>query len=269
LVPTTVGYAPNTRGSGIAAMFNQMSFVSDDSWTETGINFNNKPASAAPFATYLSYLNSPLNIDVTSLVQAAQAGQDAVAAAGVDYQQPRPARIDFGSRERRRTCGRSCHRNLRRSTPSPTAYVRDGASASLNFGTTTDLSVKQDTSANSGNNRDAYLKFDLNGVAAAPGGATVRLVPISIAAAFRASPIRHRRFVDRNRHHVEQQTRFGSSIATGHWHWEPEQVRCDVAVAAAIAGDKTLSLRVGQAPPTPREPVCRPRVVRFRRCVRC
>src|SRR5205823_947656 len=67
-------------------------------------------------------------------------------------------------------------------TPVADAYVRDGASAALNFGTATDLSTKWDTAVNSGNNRDAYLKFDLSGIATAPAGATVRLVPFSVGA---------------------------------------------------------------------------------------
>jgi hypothetical protein len=45
--------------------------------------------------------------------------------------------------------------------PTADSYVRDGsANAGTNFGTVTTLSVRTDTVVNSGNNRDAYLKFD-------------------------------------------------------------------------------------------------------------
>src|SRR5207244_13223499 len=67
-------------------------------------------------------------------------------------------------------------------TPVADAYVRDGSNANTNFGTTTDLQVKTDTSVNSGNNRESYLKFDLTGVTTAPAGATVRLMPITAGA---------------------------------------------------------------------------------------
>ena len=56
-------------------MFNQISFVSDDSWTETGINYTNKPASDPFFGQFLSYVNEPLDFDVTSLVRAALSGE--------------------------------------------------------------------------------------------------------------------------------------------------------------------------------------------------
>ena len=58
----------------IGAIFNEISFVPDNSWTETGINWNNRPGADAAFDTYVSSANAPLNFDVTSLVRAAQSG---------------------------------------------------------------------------------------------------------------------------------------------------------------------------------------------------
>ena len=43
------------------------------------------------------------------------------------------------------------------------AFVRDGASANTNFGTSTQLNVKTDA-ANSGFNRRAFLKFDISSI---------------------------------------------------------------------------------------------------------
>src|SRR5689334_18838137 len=44
------------------------------------------------------------------------------------------------------------------------SYVRDGSSASGNFGTATTILVKNSGSTNSGFNRWIYLKFDLSAV---------------------------------------------------------------------------------------------------------
>src|SRR5439155_1638968 len=138
-----------------------------------GINWNNKPASGAAFAEYLSKLNAPLNVDVTALVQAALAGDKTLSLRLASITQSSAGQINYGARE-------NSDPNLRpqliietfnASTPLADAYVRDGSSAALNFGTATDLSTKWDTAVNSGNNRDAYLKFDLTGVATAPAGA--------------------------------------------------------------------------------------------------
>lgn len=61
------------------------------------------------------------------------------------------------------------------------AYVRDGSYATQNFGSG-DMTVKQET-ANSGFNREAYLRFDLSTLPANVTSALVRFVPINTAAA--------------------------------------------------------------------------------------
>jgi len=57
-------------------------------------------------------------------------------------------------------------------SPTADAYVRDGASATTNFGTATTLQTH--SSATAGNNRESYLKFDLTAVTGITK-ATVRL----------------------------------------------------------------------------------------------
>jgi hypothetical protein len=57
--------------------------------------------------------------------------------------------------------------------PVADAYVRDGTSASTNFGTASTLLVKNSTT--SGNNRVAYLRFSLTGVGGQVSAATLRL----------------------------------------------------------------------------------------------
>jgi hypothetical protein len=58
-------------------------------------------------------------------------------------------------------------------TPVADAYVRDGSSAGRNFGGDPTLQVKNSSSA--GNNRRAFLRFDLSGVTGAVTSATLRL----------------------------------------------------------------------------------------------
>jgi hypothetical protein len=60
--------------------------------------------------------------------------------------------------------------------PTADAYVRDGsANANTNFGTATTLSVSTDTVVNSGNNRDAYFKFDTTSAGSAANVVTAKV----------------------------------------------------------------------------------------------
>ncbi len=55
-------------------------------------------------------------------------------------------------------------------TATADALVRDGSNASTNYGTATTLETRSDGVVNSGNNRDAYLKFDTTAVTLANTG---------------------------------------------------------------------------------------------------
>lgn len=76
--------------------------------------------------------------------------------------------------------------------PVADAYVRDGAAANTNFGTSEALQVQTDSAPDTGLNRDTYLKFDTNGVAtiasarlrlygawSGPGSGTLSAYPVS------------------------------------------------------------------------------------------
>ncbi len=63
-------------------------------------------------------------------------------------------------------------------SPVADAYVRGGSSAALNFGTSTTLALKQDTIAD--NQQQAYLHWDLSGVAGTIYQAKVILTPVSV-----------------------------------------------------------------------------------------
>src|SRR5581483_4942551 len=63
-------------------------------------------------------------------------------------------------------------------SPVADAYVRGGSSAALNSGTSTTLALKQDTIAD--NQQQAYLHWDLSGVAGTIYQAKVILTPVSV-----------------------------------------------------------------------------------------
>src|ERR1017187_3151945 len=65
-------------------------------------------------------------------------------------------------------------------TPVADATVRGGTSAGNNFGTTTNLTVRQDASAN--NQQQSYLRWDLSGVSGKINQARVVLTPLSVGA---------------------------------------------------------------------------------------
>src|SRR6185295_11718830 len=62
--------------------------------------------------------------------------------------------------------------------PVADATVRGGVNASLNFGTATTLTVKEDTSND--NDRKAYLRWDLSSVTGTVYSARIRLTPVSV-----------------------------------------------------------------------------------------
>jgi PKD repeat protein len=62
--------------------------------------------------------------------------------------------------------------------PEADAYVRGGTNATLNFGTSTTIDVKADTSANT--QRQGYLRWNLAGYSGSVLQARVRLTPISV-----------------------------------------------------------------------------------------
>src|SRR6185369_6804241 len=158
--------------------------VSDNSWTETGLNWSNKPASSAPGNPFVSSANAPLNLDVTALARSAAAGADLLSLkldSIIPLSDASRGNISFASRDNSTATLRpqliiTTYNGL---APVADAMVRDGGNANTNYGALTDLGVKNDSGgANTGNNRESYLKFDLTGVATAPAGATVRLMPI-------------------------------------------------------------------------------------------
>lgn len=63
--------------------------------------------------------------------------------------------------------------------PVADAHVRDGGSATTNFGTAATLEIKLDPTANSGLSRETYLRFDVTGLANV-ASAQLRWTPVSV-----------------------------------------------------------------------------------------
>lgn len=252
LVPTTVGYAPNTFASGKGAIFNRLSFVSSDTWTEGTINWNNKPAADAAFAEYISKANAPLNIDVTSLVRAAQAGDKKLSLKLLSAVQDAAGQISYASSENGTVSLRpqliiSSYGSAL--TPVADAYVRSGASGNTNFGATNDLQVKKDNAGGTGdNNRESFVKFDVTGIASAPAGATLRFMPIGVnttVAPLTADYVGTDSWTEAG---ITWNTKPAPTTALGSaqlWQDTPIKFNVTTQAAAAIGGaDKVISTRL-------------------------
>ncbi|WP_164821502.1 polysaccharide lyase family 8 super-sandwich domain-containing protein [Paenibacillus koleovorans] len=126
------------------------------------------------------------------------------------------------------------------------AYVRDGAYATVNFGTDAALEVKKSTS---GYNRDAYIRFDLSTLSTPVSSAQIKLVPIFVGGAAgtlnRAELVSSSAWVEtslnwNNKPASATLLAEWSSLTTG----APVSLDVTSQVNAALAGDKQLSIRV-------------------------
>ncbi|SDC95074.1 Protein of unknown function [Paenibacillus sp. UNCCL117] len=140
--------------------------VDDDSWTETGITWNNKPALSSLQSTVSidSVANGWREFDVTAYLQAQFAGDGTATIALKDlggYGSIFSSKEGSAKPYLRVTMAKTL-------PPSADAYVRDGAYADLNYGADSSLVVKKVGSV--GFARQAYLKFDLSKIRAANVG---------------------------------------------------------------------------------------------------
>jgi hypothetical protein len=132
--------------------------VDDDSWTEGGITWNNKPALSALQSTTTidSHANEWREFDVTAYLQAQFAG-DQTATIGLKdlggYGSIFASKEGSAKPYIRITMADSL-------APAADAYVRDGTYADINYGSDPSLVVKKIGSTSYA--RQSYLKFDLN-----------------------------------------------------------------------------------------------------------
>jgi subtilisin family serine protease len=156
--------------------------VSSNSWTETGITWNNKPAVGAKQGTGIVITTTAgyQEWDVTSFVKSQKAAGATAVSLAVQMDAPVTDSPDtFNSRE---AASNRPQLVVNAATGQPTtvnlsaaadAYVRDGTYAPTNFGTATALQVKTTSAVN--NNRTSFLRFALTGVGASVTSAKLRL----------------------------------------------------------------------------------------------
>jgi len=138
--------------------------VSDDSWTESGVTWDTKPALGSSLGTMtVTRDHQWWREDVTSYVQS-EAGGDGVASFGIQ-QASGDLYTDFNSRdagaktpELRVTTANPSATEL---SPTADTFVRDGSSSGDNYGSWSSLVVKN---ASTSYNREAFLQFDLTGL---------------------------------------------------------------------------------------------------------
>jgi autotransporter-associated beta strand protein len=248
LVPTTVNYSnPNSFGSGKGAVFNQLYLVSDNGWTENGINWNNRPAAGAMLDEFVSYANAPMNFDVTALVKAALAGDKKLSLKFLSITQDTNGQLTFGAREnsdpdlRPQIIIQSFDSAV---APEADTMVQDGTSANTNFGTSQGLGTKKDTT---NENRESYLRFDLSSFTGPLVAASLRLMPTYDGYAYVTNNID---LVNSNTW-SETTTTWNNkpAVGTNLGSFAPRQstpTKLNVTTQAAnsLAGDKKLSLHV-------------------------
>ena len=153
-------YGIASGGSTVSSVYG----VYDDTWSETGITWNNKPAAAgsALSAVNITEQWAWREFDVTSYVQAQQSG-DKTASLVMVQDVPLGFYTEFKSREysysQKPFLKVMIAKNI---SPTADAYVRSGTYADSNHGTESALVVKN--TGDPDNKRQSYLKFDLSSI---------------------------------------------------------------------------------------------------------
>ncbi|MEM9859839.1 MAG: DNRLRE domain-containing protein, partial [Bacteroidota bacterium] len=156
----------------------QLHFISDDSWTETGITWSNKPSAGSVLSTQtVPVVGEWIEFDVTAQVNSELAGDGTISV------QLSESSIDnyvvYHSREVSTDTDRP--QLVYELAPPPNtlsnvadAFVRGGTYANNNYGTNTQLVVK-DNAGSADNDRMSFLKFDLSTVTGTVASAKIRL----------------------------------------------------------------------------------------------
>ncbi|MFC4099872.1 polysaccharide lyase family 8 super-sandwich domain-containing protein [Paenibacillus xanthanilyticus] len=128
------------------------------------------------------------------------------------------------------------------------AYVRDGASASVNYGADTSLVIKNDVA---GYAREAFIRFNLAGVSSPVASAKLRLTPTSVG----MTGIAHQAYLAASDSWGESSITWSNKPASGALlgSWTvpaagtSAMIDITAEVNAAIAGDKKVSIRIAGA----------------------
>ncbi len=148
--------------------------AANDTWSESGILWGNKPGSSSVLQTVTGYsVGQPVAVDVTETAQGQAEGDGLLSLRVRSLTSGLNRLITFGSRENATLAYRPVLQYTtldRRRPPVADSFVQDGTSASTNFGAYTTASVKLDTV---NYNREAFFRFDVSDLATA---STVKIV---------------------------------------------------------------------------------------------
>ncbi len=235
-------------GADVGAMSIQVRLVATDTWTESGITWNTRPATSTVLATIAGtslQAGNIIQIDLTGAVNDAINTDKKLSIALVPVNAAGSNRwVNFGSRENATLANRPRLAIVN----GIDAYVKGGSSASTNYGSDVTMMVKEDIDPLY--DRQAYMQFDLGSHGAAISSATLKLPVVTVGTDVAAMSIQVRlvsndqwfeRGITWNNRPASSTvlaTIAGSSLVAG----GAIQLDLTSAVNDAINGDKRLSI---------------------------
>ncbi len=138
-------------------------YLSNDSWTETGLTWNNKPATGALLATQPGRTSGVVEWDISQQVISELAGDKILSLRVSSTTAGAKTDASFYSREAsvQASAPRLILETSRSTTAIADAYVRNGTYGNTNYGSVTSLVLKKD---GDGYAREAFVKFDVSNV---------------------------------------------------------------------------------------------------------
>lgn len=148
-----------------------MNFVTNDSWTETGITWNNMPATGSLISMEtVPAVDEWIEFDVSSLINQELNGDGILS---VRLSEANNTYVTYHSMDATNPSDRPYIDYEFLNTVQEDAYVRGGISANSNYGTSTSLVVKDNSDVNF--DRMSFLKFDLSDIPTNVGTAKIKL----------------------------------------------------------------------------------------------
>jgi hypothetical protein len=219
--------------------------VSDSSWTETGITWNNKPASSTLIATVTPSLNVPIVLDVSQLIKDALTTGKKLSLRIVCTTAPGSDKfVSYASGENANVAIRPKLMISSQFGSGDDATVRDGSYADSNQSgmTSTQLDVKSD---GTGYNREAFLKFDFATYTSTVSNAKIILNPtVGAATPNRVEWVPNNTWTENA---ITWNNKPASSTVLGNYtvsQGTPIVIDVTSQVQAALSGDKKVSIRI-------------------------
>ncbi|NMM54391.1 CBM96 family carbohydrate-binding protein [Paenibacillus aquistagni] len=240
-------------GVGQSGIMQQAELIRHPQWGETTMTWNNQPAAEEAIAAWTAPpAYASVEIDVTSAVYEVLSADGLLSLRiTAPTNQGQKGDVTYASRE---------HENVQYHPvlllekesysllPAQDVYVRNGSYANTNYGTSSDLVVKNDS--NSGYNRVSYLQFDLASLPSEIHRAHLRLVPKSIGMDHTTGAI----YEVENDNWTEETMTWSNKpaaadiVATYLVSAAGSEIMVDVtdAVRSALQGERTWSIQLNQ-----------------------